>query len=87
MPDKNGNYSEEEKKKLSESYSKIDVWRDGKKITEDGVIIDDKIKSTHGTTRKISAKSSYIMFLPSRIPTVKELILAMNPSLLKRLLK
>lgn len=56
MPDKNGNYSEDEKKKLSESYSKIGVWRDGKKIIEDGGIIDDKIKSTHRTIRKISAK-------------------------------
>lgn len=56
MPDKNGNYSEEEKRVISESYSKIDVWRDGKKIIEDGVIIDDKIKSTHRTTHRISEK-------------------------------
>ena len=56
MPDKNGNYTEEEKKILSESYSKIDVWRDGKKIIENGVIIDNKIKSTYKKTRKISTR-------------------------------
>ena len=55
MPDEKGNYSDEEKKKLSESYSKIDVYRDGKKIIEDGEIIDDKIKSTH-RIREISPK-------------------------------
>ncbi len=55
MPDRNGNYSEEEKKILSESYSKIDVWRDGRKIIENGVIIDDEILDTH-KIRQISPK-------------------------------
>ena len=45
MSDKYANYSEEEMRLLSESYSKINVWRDGKKIVESGVIIDDKLKS------------------------------------------
>ena len=40
MPDKKGNYSDEEKKKLSESYSKIDVYdSNGIRIVKDGEIV------------------------------------------------
>ena len=41
MPDKYGNYSEEEIILLSESYSKIDVYRDGIRIIKDGVKVED----------------------------------------------
>lgn len=46
MPDKHGNYSEEEMRLLSESYSKINMWRKEKKIIENDVLINDIIKST-----------------------------------------
>jgi len=47
MPDKNGNYSEEEIKIISESYSKIDVYRDGIRIIKDGEKVDYKINGSH----------------------------------------
>jgi len=47
MPKNNGNYSEEEKRLLSESYSKIDVYRDGIRIIKDGEKVDYKINSSH----------------------------------------
>ena len=55
MPDKYGNYSEEEMRILSESYSKIDVYRDGIRIVRDGKIVDYKINGSH-KIRKISKK-------------------------------
>lgn len=62
MPDKYGNYSEEEKREISESYSKIDVYRDGIRIIKDGVKVEDKIKSTHRTTHRISVKFQKDLF-------------------------
>jgi hypothetical protein len=55
VPDKNGNYSEEEMRLLSESYSKIDVYRDWIRIIKDGKKVDYKINSSH-KIREISKK-------------------------------
>jgi hypothetical protein len=43
-PDSRGNYSEEEIQILSDSYSRIDVYRDGVKIIQNGELIPGAIK-------------------------------------------
>jgi hypothetical protein len=56
MPDKNGNYTEEKMQLISESSSRIDVYdKDGKRIVQYGIKVDDKIKSTH-RIREISVE-------------------------------
>ncbi len=61
MPDKNGNYTEEEKRIISESYTRIDIYRNRKRIIHNGKIEKDD-ERTEGLSQGKSkmSKISYI---------------------------
>lgn len=59
MPDRFGNYSEEEKRIISESYARIDVYRNGKRIIHNG-----RPEKTDRRNRELSQSKS-------KMPTMK----------------